>query len=225
MHVLAKAEDGKSQHRPVRTCVGCRSNDTPDALLRLAVQPHAPYVAPDVGRRLGGRGVSVHPTWSCVRAAVERGGIARSLKRPVPVAAEEVARHASEQYLRRAEGLLSSAHRAGRTAVGTDAVRGAISRGQVSLLVVAADAANRRDEVERQAERLGSACAIVGTKVSLGRIFGRDEVAVVAVTEPGLAEELAVAARRSLALAADHADRDGSRTRRGAQGQDQAEDE
>jgi uncharacterized protein len=171
--------------------------------LRLAVRPEPPYVAPDVGRRLGGRGVSVHPTPACLRAAVQRGGLARAVRAPIPMTPEELMQLASQQYRRRAEGLLSSAHRAGRTAVGTDAVREAMAQRRLMLLVVAADASNRRQDMERQAERLGGSCAVLGTRASLGPLFHRDEVALVGITEPALAAEIAMAAHRARVLAGE----------------------
>lgn len=192
-----------SGRRTERTCVGCRQKDVPDALLRFAVGPEAPHLAPDVSRRLGGRGVSVHPRRACIEAAVRRGGLARSLRRPVPVSAEVLAEMAAEQYRRRAEGLLLSAHRGGHAAVGTDAVREAMGRGQARMLVVAADAANRRDELEALAARLGGRCVVLSTKERLGRLLGREEVGVVAVKEPGIADELGLAADRARLLTED----------------------
>jgi uncharacterized protein len=204
--VFAMAHEARGAARPVRTCVGCRKKDAPEALLRLAVLPHPPHLSADPGRRLGGRGVSVHPTRDCVHAAVRRGGLARALNGPVPLGAEAIMQQASDQYRRRAAGLLVSAHGAGCAVLGTDAVREAMARKRVHLLLVATDAANRRDELLRMAERLGSACTVFGTKASLGRVLGRDEVAVVAVTEPALAGEILRAARRADALAVDHAE-------------------
>ncbi|MFW5875914.1 MAG: DUF448 domain-containing protein [Myxococcota bacterium] len=200
------AHTGRKRPGPIRTCAGCREKDAPDALLRFAVCSEPPFVAPDVGGRLGGRGVSVHPRRKCLDDAVAKGGFARTLRRRMPMAAGEVAALAAQQYRRRAEGLLSSAHRAGHTAVGTDAVREAMQRGRAQLLVVAADAANRREDLTAQAERLGGACVILGTKVSLGRLLGKAEAAVVAVGEPELARQLGGAVARAKALEGDGAE-------------------
>lgn len=200
------AHTGRTRPGPIRTCAGCRGKDTADALLRFAVCSEPPYVAPDVGGRLGGRGVSVHPRRKCLDDAVAKGGFARSLRRKVPLAAAHVAELAAQQYRRRAEGLLSSAHRAGHTAVGTDAVREAMEQGRVRLLVVATDAANRREDLTARAERLGGACVILGTKVSLGKLLGKAEAAVVAVGEPELARQLGGAVARAKALEGDGAE-------------------
>ncbi|MBW2188546.1 MAG: YlxR family protein, partial [Deltaproteobacteria bacterium] len=44
-----------------RMCAGCGSRAAREELVRLVVGDSAPFVAVDLGRRLGGRGVSVHP--------------------------------------------------------------------------------------------------------------------------------------------------------------------
>lgn len=185
---------------PARTCAGCRGIDAKAGLLRFVVAPVPPFLVPDVNDKLGGRGVSVHPTRKCLEAAVRRGGFAKVLKRAVPVGTDELARLAAEQYTRRAESLLVAARRANVIAVGTDAVREALREGKVAALVVAADAAGRREELEQSAERLGKRCVVLGTKASLGQLFGRDEVGVAAVLDAGIASALTRAAARALAL-------------------------
>src|SRR5688500_16012098 len=94
-----------------RTCAGCRGRDNRDALLRFVTHDGPPWLVPDIGRRLPGRGVSVHPRRSCLQEAARRG-FARSLKRAVSADAEELGRLAAEQYRRRAIGLLLAARRA-----------------------------------------------------------------------------------------------------------------
>ncbi|MBW1830216.1 MAG: YlxR family protein, partial [Deltaproteobacteria bacterium] len=55
-----------------RMCAGCGSRAAREELVRLVVGDSAPFVAVDLGRRLGGRGVSVHPKKACVRSAALR---------------------------------------------------------------------------------------------------------------------------------------------------------
>lgn len=192
--------DEGHQASPARTCAGCRGVDAKAGLLRFVVAPVPPFLVPDVAGKLGGRGVSVHPTRACLEAAVRRGGFAKALKRAVPVGADELARLAAEQYMRRAESFLVSARRASALALGTDAVRDALRDGKVMALVVASDAAGRREELEQAAERLGRRCVVLGTKASLGHLFGRDEIGVAAVLDAGIASALTRAAARAQAL-------------------------
>jgi hypothetical protein len=203
VEVRVLAEMSQKRAQPVRTCVGCRGRDRREALVRFAVRTDPPGLAPDIRGQLGGRGVSVHPDGACIDAAVRRGGFARAMRGPVPFDARQLCRMLADQYARRGEGLLLAAGRSRKIALGTDAVRESIRQREVSLLVVAGDASNRREELVQAAEDLGSRCVVFGNRASLGRLFGRDEVAVLAVLDTRIAEELARAAARVSALSED----------------------
>ncbi len=201
MQVVMAEQTRKGE--PERTCVGCRAKDARDALVHFAVRPEPPRLAPDPDHRLGGRGVSIHPRRACFEAAVRRGGLARALGGPVDMDAGALAELARSWYRRRIEGLLIGAARSKNLSLGTDAVREAMHAGGVQLLVVASDAAGRREELERAAERLGRACVVFGTKASLGRLLGRDEVGVVAIGDGRIAAEVVRANARATSLSED----------------------
>jgi len=171
--------------------------------LRFVLAGDPPQLVPDVSRKGGGRGVSVHPNRRCLDAAVRSGALRRGLRAQTGADAAELALWASGQYLRRVDGLLGAAYRSGRAAVGTERVRDAIARKQTALLVVAQDAADSRAELVASAERLGGSCLVFGDKQRLGRLFGRESVAVVAVTDSKIAEQLQSAARCAAALDAE----------------------
>ena len=67
--------------------------------------------------------------------------------------------------------------------VGTERVRDAIAAKRAVLLVVAGDAAESRDELMRSVERLGGQCLVYGDRASLGALFEREMVAVLAITD------------------------------------------
>jgi ribosomal protein L7Ae-like RNA K-turn-binding protein len=82
--------------------------------------------------------------------------------------------------------VLGLARRAGHAAIGTEAVRLAARKGRLVAVVVA------RDIGENALHRLGSAGAAApafecGTMRELGAATGRGRVAVVGLTDPGLA--------------------------------------
>ena len=79
----AQEANEEPEAHPERTCVGCRQKAERQDLVRFALGPTPPYVAPDPGRRLGGKGASVHPTRACLRLAIARGGFARAARQPV----------------------------------------------------------------------------------------------------------------------------------------------
>jgi predicted RNA-binding protein YlxR (DUF448 family)/ribosomal protein L7Ae-like RNA K-turn-binding protein len=181
---------------PERTCVGCRSADAQSALLRFAFADDPPRLAPDPARRLGGRGASVHPRRSCLEQAVRRGGFSRAFKRPVEVETEALIEAASDQYRRRIGGLFLAGWRARHLVIGTDAVSKALDEAKRPvLLVVAGDAAGRRDELEQRALDGGGACITYGDKATLGRLFGRETLGVLGILDEGIAAEVAMAAR------------------------------
>lgn len=170
-----------------RMCAGCGTRTEAVELVRLVVGPSAPFVAVDLGRRLGGRGVSVHPKKACIRSAALRGGLARELRGVAQVEPESLERMIIEQFERRARGLLSAAQRARSLAVGADAVRSALKANRGDLLIRARDSRGRGDELARAAATLGCATATWGTKASLGDTFGRAELGVVLVMDRGIA--------------------------------------
>src|SRR4051794_27334703 len=135
-----------------RTCVGCRQTDERSALLRLVAMPaqHGEPVTlvPDVRKREPGRGVSVHARYRCLEGAVASGAFKRAFRSPVASSARELATSARDGYDRRAQGLLIAARRARKLAIGTEAVRDAITERRARLLLVAADAEGSREELE-----------------------------------------------------------------------------
>src|SRR5690606_16722872 len=119
--------------------------------LRLVHVPeHTPVLVPDLSGRLPGRGVWVHPELACLRRAA-RGGFQRSLRGPVQADAVQLAELARVQLERRIQGLLLAAMRRREVVLGTDAVHLSLLAGAPRLLLVAKDAAGRRDELIQQA--------------------------------------------------------------------------
>ena len=68
---------------PVRTCAGC-GRKAPQAELVRFTAPDGTLVA-DHGPRAPGRGVYTCRRVACLEAAAARGGLARTLRRPVRV--------------------------------------------------------------------------------------------------------------------------------------------
>lgn len=198
--MLAMTTPTPAKRTPTRTCVGCREALPQTELVRLALAEGEPFVVPDLRGTLPGRGAWVMPRRECVVAAVKKGGLARAAKRAVPITPEELLNRLTQAYTRRIEGLLASARRTRAVALGTDAVREAMAKHQVSLLMIANDAAGRRDELLRAAERLERRAVLYGTKAELGAAFDRKELGVLALLDRGIANEICSAAERQRAL-------------------------
>jgi predicted RNA-binding protein YlxR (DUF448 family) len=177
-----RSEDRAEVHGSVRSCVGCGERvDVAGnhALVRLIVSPEG-EVAVDARGGGFGRGAHVHPRPECLQKAVDRG-LARSAKvktntlatesgELVPLSREALAEAIQRSTDRRIEGLLISAKRSHRLAIGADAVRGAWGRGDAELILVARDAAAAADLTEvRQAVAEGRGAAW-GDKVRIAAL-------------------------------------------------------
>jgi len=197
-----------------RTCVGCRDvslargtarvdHDESDALVRFAYLPeHQPALVPDLLGKLGGRGVWLHARSACLQKAA-RGGIARALRRELTVDGAQLNAGLQSQLTRRIQGLLLAALRRRRAAVGCDAVREALATCPVSLLLVAKDAAGRRNDVVSHASQRSVRVVELLDKETLGRLTQREALSFVAILEPSIAREVADAARWLAGLSED----------------------
>ena len=186
-----------------RMCAGCGARSRPSDLVRLVVGPSAPFVAVDLGRSLGGRGISVHPSKACIRSASLRGGLAKALRGIADVGPESIEQMIVEQLEQRARGLMSAAQRSHSIALGTDATRAALRAREGHLLIRARDSRGRGDELTRAATALGCAAVTWGTKAELGGVFSRSELGVLLVTDRGIARALLDCLTRVEALSED----------------------
>jgi len=169
--------------------------------------PPAARVVVDVGRSSFGHGAYVHARAGCLAKAC-KGGLSRGFKTRVVADAAELGAEIAAGMDRRFESLLLAARRSGHLVFGADAVCEVLERqesgsvdsphregglpqkGKDVVVVVARDAktvVSRRPVSEAIAE--GRAMAW-GTKDGLGRLLGREEVALVAVTSVSIASEL-----------------------------------
>jgi predicted RNA-binding protein YlxR (DUF448 family) len=172
-------------------CAGCGRRTEREDLVRLVVGDTPPFLAVDLGRRLPGRGISVHLDKGCIRSAALRGGVARALRGVAQVDAESIERMIVQQLERRLYGLLSSAQRRRSLALGAEAVRSALQASRGDLLIRAADSRGRVVELSRLGVALGCATATWGTKATLGDALGHSELGVLLVMDRGIARAVA----------------------------------
>jgi predicted RNA-binding protein YlxR (DUF448 family)/ribosomal protein L30E len=179
----------------VRTCVGCRAEGSPAELVRVVVGPDG-GVVPDLAGGAFGRGAWLHPRPDCVRKAVPRG-LSHALKVRVATDAQALFGLMSSAAERRAAALLRAAERARKAALGATAVAEAEAAGSASLFVVAADAESAGRLPSVAAAVKSGRAVVFGTKATLGALFGREQLGVLAILDPGLAEAVARAVRLS----------------------------
>ena len=88
--------------------------------------------------------------------------------------------------------LIGLARRAGHAVVGTDAVRVAGRRGELSAVVVAEDATeNARKRLQGLLSDPDIGAVTCGTRAALGRAVGRSETVVVGIRDRGLGLRIA----------------------------------
>ncbi len=94
------------------------------------------------------------------------------------------------------DSLISLARRAGCLAVGTTATEVAVKKGRAYLVILAADlAGGSREALERLCRRYGVPWINYKDRRHLGRVIGREERAVLAVTSKTFAGEMQKVAR------------------------------
>ncbi len=200
---MVTSERDAAAARAERTCAGCREVGSRAELFRFVYVPeHAPVLIPDLAERLGGHGAWTHPKRACLARAV-RGGFSRVFKAQISANVDEVAQLAVAQLEKRIQGLLLSALRRRQTVLGTDAVREALLSGTPSLLLVAKDAAGRRDDLIYLANAQGVAVIEFSDKRTFGHLTGKETLGFLAILDAHIAREIAASARWLAGLSED----------------------
>lgn len=186
---------------PLRQCAVSRALKPPEELIRFVAGPDG-AIAPDLARKLPGRGVWVDATGESVAAAARQKAFSRSLKRQVSVPADLPAL-VERLMLRRLADALSIANKAGLVVAGFTKVEEMIAAGKAVALLHAADAASDGvEKLDRKFNALeepdeGRTAAIrelTGSEMSLA--MGRPNVIHAAAAEGGATRRLIEEARR-----------------------------
>ena len=186
--------DAPREHVPERKCILSGEHGSPDSLIRLALSPDG-EVLPDVRAKAPGRGA-----WIGVdRAALEtaqgkgklRGALARAFK-GAPLRIPDDLGERIETALRQAAlDRLGLEARSGTLLTGTDRIENAARKGEVELLLHAADAGedgNRKlDQAWRVGGREGQGLVIPAQRPILSLALGRQNVVHIALIDRGAA--------------------------------------
>jgi predicted RNA-binding protein YlxR (DUF448 family) len=186
---------------PLRLCAVSRVHKPPDELIRFVLGPDG-VIAPDLARRLPGRGVWVDATRKAVTVAVQRQVFARSLKQAVSLP-DDLAALIERLMVKRLGEAISIANKAGVLTTGFGKVDELISRGQAAVLIHAADGAKDGSaKLDRKFKALlgpGRAAEVtVGelTGPELDLAIGRSNVVHAAASEGGASQRILQEAMR-----------------------------
>jgi predicted RNA-binding protein YlxR (DUF448 family) len=185
-------------HVPERTCILTREAAPRAALIRLALSPDG-IVAPDVRARAPGRGAWIGVDRPALEAAQAKGklkaALARACKSAVQVP-EELGERIEAALRQAALDRLGLEAKAGNLVVGGEKIETALRRGQVHLLIHAADAGADGTAKLDQALRVGSdgkarhGLVFPGGRAILSLALGRQNVVHAAILDRAAAERV-----------------------------------
>ena len=167
----------KDRDKPVRErrCVASGETAGPDRLVRVALSPDG-VVTPDIAAKLPGRGAWVTADRKAVDKAVAKGLFNRAFERPV-AAPEDLADQFEALLASRALSLIGLARRAGRLAMGYDAVKLALSKGEAAAWRIEAldGSQDGRGKLDRLAAKAAPDLRTIGcfSADALGEALGR----------------------------------------------------
>ncbi len=184
-----------------RRCILTGDRADPDALIRLALSPDG-EVMPDVRAKAPGRGAWIGVSRVELEKALTngklKGALSRALKTGEIAIGGNLAAHIDAALEQQAMDRLGLEAKASNLVTGSEKIEVAARRGQVRLLLHAADAAPDGSRKLDQAWRVGDEAersALAGTVLPVGRdalsrAMGRDNVVHLAVTDGAAAKRL-----------------------------------
>ena len=177
-----------------RRCILSGERDARDGLIRLALGPDG-QVAPDVRARAPGRGAWVGVDRTTLQKALEngklKGALSRSFKTSDFNIPADLADRIEAAIRQAALDRLGLEARGGMVLTGSEKIDVAARRGQVQMLLHAADAAADGNRKLDQAWRVGrglegsdlAGIVLPVDRTPLSMAMGRDNVAHIAVTD------------------------------------------
>lgn len=190
-------------HAHERTCILTRRTAARDDLVRLALGPDG-TVWPDVRAKAPGRGAWIDVDKAALEEAQAkgklRGALARALKSNVVKVPDDLADRIEEALRQAALDRLGLEARAGNLATGAERIETAARKGDVHLLLHAADAGEDGTRRLNQAWRVGGGppqgVVFPAGRSILSLALGRENVVHAAVVDRGAAARVAHALDR-----------------------------
>ncbi len=172
--------------QPQRTCIGCRGVFAKDEVVRVVAAPSGAVI--DYREKLPGRAAYLCPRSACISKALGKDALSRALRiRDPHCGADEFLARLRAAMIDRIVSLIGIAAKAGKTASGYSAVRDALDKDAVELLLFASDLSDgTREKIGNPGLRFGETTLF--TKDEMGSMFGREMVGVVAILDRGFAE-------------------------------------
>lgn len=162
---------------PIRQCAQTRERLVQRDMIRFARAPDG-SVTPDIAAKLPGRGVWIRADAATLNAAVAKGAFSRGFKASVQ-APDGLPDLVEALLVKRLQGILGMAKRAGAIVLGFDQVRDSLRKRRPGILLEASDGAeDGRNKVYFLAKAIYEHVSVSGslTGAELGMAFGRAHV-------------------------------------------------
>jgi hypothetical protein len=144
-------------------------------------------IAIDYREKLPGRAAYVCPTLECIKKALSRENLSRSLhskvRTPEP---EEFIQQLAALITEKIRSLIVMSAKAGKLAAGYSAVHDAVEKGRVSMLLYAVDLSQGTKEKVATPEASSIRWTTLFTREELGAMLNRDLVGVIGIEDKGL---------------------------------------
>lgn len=179
-----------AQGKAQRTCLACRQVKEQTELVRFVCAPDG-QVLVDYRHRLPGRGAYACPERGCLEQVVNKRLFARAFKRECQsTGVDMLVGSLRDALLVRMANLLGMARKSGRSVAGSNAVLASFDRPNAPLLIVFATdiSAGVAAKVNRKAGHHAAERLTLFDKLELGRMLGRSECSVFALTDKALTE-------------------------------------
>ena len=166
-----------SPNGPIRQCALSRERLAQTEMIRFARAPDG-MITPDVAAKLPGRGVWVKANRETVEAAIAKGAFSRGFKAQAQ-APDGLTDLIEILLVKRLQGVLGMAKRAGRIVLGFDQVRDSLRKRAPGIVLEASDGAeDGRNKVYFLAKAIYEHVSVSGglTSSELGMAFGRTHV-------------------------------------------------
>lgn len=181
---------GRGEHVPERKCILSGKLDERDNLIRLALGPDG-SVAPDVRARAPGRGAWIGVDRATLEEAQAKGklngALSRAFKTGELTIPEDLGARTEAALRQAALDRLGLEARSGNLITGSDKIEVAARRGEVALLLHAADAgedgSRKLDQALRVGEGGGEALELTVERAILSLALGRQNVVHIALID------------------------------------------
>lgn len=177
------------KRQPERTCIGCRGVFKKDEVVRIVAGPTG-YVI-DYREKLPGRAAYVCPRIACIRKALSKGNLSRSLNSKVsPPEEQEFISLLRANSTEKVKSLVVMAAKAGMLLSGYSAVHDGVEKGRVKALLFATDLSDGTREKIMAQETAPKRQAEFLTKDEIGALLNRELVGILGITDNGFADAI-----------------------------------